>query len=232
MKLINKPVYEEETGFLYSDANKTNIINFMPSKPFNGILVIPENVKSINSNFHLIKGIEFKNKELFFMKELAFFGDDLLEYVNLENTLCPRLNEAVFFNCTNLKKVILPPTFEVIDKYLFANCYFLENIIFPDTLHTIHTGAFQDCKSITNFIFPNNICHVSPHAFDGCKATFTISNKEILEKKGMKRFANYYKDKIIIDNNSLENLLSKGYSFKAINKILKDENSKEINNER
>ena len=85
------------------------------------------------------------------------------------------VGEAAFKGLTNLKKVILPNTIEVIDREGFANCTALTSIkLGGNKLDEIGNDAFSGCTKLTRIDIPKNVSRIKGGAFDDCNALQTI----------------------------------------------------------
>ena len=85
------------------------------------------------------------------------------------------VGEAAFKGLTNLKKVILPNTIEVIDRDAFANCTALTSIkLGGNKLDEIGNNAFSGCTKLTRIDIPKNVSRIKGGAFDDCNALQTI----------------------------------------------------------
>ena len=85
------------------------------------------------------------------------------------------VGEAAFKGLTNLKKVILPNTIEVIDREGFANCTALTSIkLGGNKLDEIGNNAFSGCTKLTRIDIPKNVSRIRGGVFDDCNALQTI----------------------------------------------------------
>ena len=85
------------------------------------------------------------------------------------------VGEAAFKGLTNLKKVILPNTIEVIDREGFANCTALTSIkLGGNKLDEIGNYAFSGCTKLTRIDIPKNVSRIRGGVFDDCNALQTI----------------------------------------------------------
>lgn len=73
----------------------------------------------------------------------------------------------VFYECTGLKRVVLPETVIALD-HVFYKCESLEQILLPDSVAEIGVGTFYECKSLRSINLPRCVCSVSDSAFLGC----------------------------------------------------------------
>ena len=79
------------------------------------------------------------------------------------------INTDAFTNSTELKKIIIPKSVEVIGKYAFSGCKNLKTVELSDGLREIEFGAFFKCSSLKNVELPETIEIVGDSAFEDCK---------------------------------------------------------------
>ena len=84
------------------------------------------------------------------------------------------IGEGAFFDCENLKTVLLPETIESIEKGAFYNCTNLQDINFPSQLKNIGKAAFYNCSLLT---FDNSwkVDNIGELAFYNCDSIEKIS---------------------------------------------------------
>ncbi len=73
------------------------------------------------------------------------------------------IGDNAFFQCYNLKKIIIPNKVKSIGKNAFAYCTSLQSIKFLGSLETIDTKAFYDCEQL-NYVDVSNLslwCNIS-----------------------------------------------------------------------
>ncbi|NCA92023.1 hypothetical protein EOM82_02055 [bacterium] len=80
------------------------------------------------------------------------------------------IGENAFANCTNLTKIVIPASVELIESGAFKNCTSLREIIFVEGTAplTIEEGAFENCAALTAFTVPDRISVLEDGAFEGC----------------------------------------------------------------
>lgn len=86
-----------------------------------------------------------------------FYGEPV---ISIEN--------AVFFNNTKIKEVLLPKTLTKLNCSTFCGCESLEKIEFPEGLEEIGRECFYDCKSLKELIFPKSLLKIHVQCFSGC----------------------------------------------------------------
>ena len=86
--------------------------------------------------------------------------------------------KGTFYNCTNLKSIILPNGLMYIKQSCFNGCKSLTNISFPDSITSIGWNAFNGCSSLVNIVIPNSVTSIGSYAFKDCSslANITIPN--------------------------------------------------------
>ena len=121
-----------------------------------------------------------------------------IEYIDLSK--CGTLgtgggkSSGFFYNCTNLKKVLLKSTIKTISQGMFAYCTSLEEITLPASLNLINRYAFQ-YSGIRNITIPAGVTKLGAtsatgsvtattdgYVFQGCEnlETVTLHNKFLL----------------------------------------------------
>ena len=111
-------------------------------------------------------GNVFKEKNIESFDELQFF------------TGLRVIDEKAFYNCKNLKSIIIPNNVIAINKDAFANCFELGPIILPNGLTEIGERAFWCCDNLSSIQIPQNVVNIGYNAFVGCDFTsITVDNK-------------------------------------------------------
>jgi hypothetical protein len=59
------------------------------------------------------------------------------------------ISSSLFYDCMNLKTVIIPASVTTINGNAFGKCTDLTSIVIPDTVTTIYAFAFSYCYNIT-----------------------------------------------------------------------------------
>ena len=73
--------------------------------------------------------------------------------------------EYSFYNCTNLKQLVLSEGLISIGQYAFAYCA-LTKLIVPSTCTTIERQAFDYNRSLYHVYIPSSVATMGPYAFD------------------------------------------------------------------
>lgn len=138
-------------------------------------ITIPPSIEIINGNPFCFKTFIHCNNERFKVIDNSLYSADGKVLISCctpkEVFTVPfgveRIGIGAFRNCP-IKKVNLPSTLKVIDKYAFygASCK-LESIVFPESLREIHEQAFGGLLDFTNgFVsLPSNVTLIAEDAF-------------------------------------------------------------------
>lgn len=84
------------------------------------------------------------------------------------------IGNAAFYDCSNLKTVVLNDTVETIGQYAFLNCENLVNIKIGNGVKTIGDYAFKLCKSLISITLPNTLEYLGYESFFNCESLVSI----------------------------------------------------------
>ena len=73
-----------------------------------------------------------------------------------------------FYNCRNLKSVIIPEGVTIIGNDAFNNCDNLNSVTIPKSATSIGNYAFSGCSELTSVAIPEGIISIGGSAFSGC----------------------------------------------------------------
>lgn len=108
-------------------------------------------------------GDVFKNKtNITSFNELKFF------------TGLTTINNNAFYQCSQLRSVIVPNGVTTLESYAFQLCTSLESVTLPTTLTEIKSNAFRNCSALTAIEFPEGLTTIGEYAFYGCTSLFSI----------------------------------------------------------
>lgn len=80
------------------------------------------------------------------------------------------IDDAAFFNVTNMTDIQLPNTITRIGFSAFLSCHSLEEIVLPN-IETIEMQSFVYCRSLTSVTIPNSVKTIESAAFVECPFT-------------------------------------------------------------
>ena len=98
----------------------------------------------------------------------AYYVPEFLETVTVTSITAVPGN--AFYNCYNIKKIILPDTVTEIGGSAFNGCSGLEEFTLPESVTTINNSAFNGCSSLTSLVLSENVTYIGDSAFYGCSS--------------------------------------------------------------
>lgn len=175
-------------------------------------IVLPDRIKNIR-----VHAFDFCNiHNIVFPSSLIKIGMDAFNHnsqlciVDLSNTKCKEIGLAAFYVCSNLKKVILPETIEMLGNSAFSGleehpCP-LYSINFPKSLKKIDGYCFN-CCSFTKLEFNEGLEIIGLNAFRGNKSLTEVILPTTLDNDTLNR---------IVDHNSFEYIFTGCDKLKTI----------------
>jgi hypothetical protein len=89
-----------------------------------------------------------------------------------------RIEDNVFYDCSGLKRVTLPPTITSIGASAFQNCYQLTSVNLPESLIEIGESAFSRCLCLSSMEIPASVTKIGNSAFLQCSSLPAITVSE------------------------------------------------------
>ena len=87
-------------------------------------------------------------------------------YYTIGNTL----KAKSFWECTQLKQIIIPSGVQTIGADAFNGCSAMTGVTIPSTVTTIGASAFRRCYTLKSVSIPNTVSSIGEYAFAYCKA--------------------------------------------------------------
>ena len=78
------------------------------------------------------------------------------------------------FCSSEVKKVILPDSVQIIGMCAFTGATNLEEVFIPEGIKEIGTQAFMHCGMLNSVTIPNSVYSIGAGAFDGCNNLMTV----------------------------------------------------------
>lgn len=100
------------------------------------------------------------------------------------------IENYAFYNCKELKKVVVSEGVTHIGGSAFAGCYGLKSVTLPDSVTDIDGFAFGNCLKLTHVHLGKNLKVVSGSTFAGCVKLSEIDFPENLTQIGYAAFNN------------------------------------------
>ena len=113
----------------------------------------------------------------------AFHDCPVLEDVDLGNNIIFLTNgkeggsteKGAFYNCSSIKRIVLPNSLKETGDYTFSNCTMLEDVTFPNTLTRIGNYSFSGCTKLKSLNLPSSVKSIGYHAFSSCEQLQSIT---------------------------------------------------------
>ena len=84
------------------------------------------------------------------------------------------IGDFAFWNCRNLKTVLLPETLTSIGVRAFENCDMLEFVELPQSVTRIDNRAFQNCDRLSELVLPEGLTSLGYESVLNCPLLKTI----------------------------------------------------------
>ena len=95
------------------------------------------------------------------------------------------VGERMFYNCPNLKRVVLSESLSEIPRHLFEECVSLEEVVLPSKITEIGAATFRNCRSLKRIEIPSGVRSIHSGAFNGCSSLEEIALPEkLIELRG------------------------------------------------
>jgi len=96
----------------------------------------------------------------------TFFGCFSLESVTFPSTVLS-IGNGVFYDCDNLRVVVLHEGIQTIGDEVFHGCVSLESFTSPSATISVGDEAFSDCDNLEVFVLNEVIQTIGDNAFEG-----------------------------------------------------------------
>ena len=104
------------------------------------------------------------------------------------------LAEDAFFGCTNLKKIVIPPTVKELGVCAISCCYSLKDLTIPHGVTTIKGQAFMYNNTMRSITIPSTVKKIGDGVFNYCNnlknvrishgnSSYEVKGKLLIEKK-------------------------------------------------
>lgn len=111
------------------------------------------------------------------MANYMFYNCKNLKSVVLEEGV-ENTQDHTFENCSELQQITIPSTLKVFNTWVFGYCAKLSYVYIPKGATTLGSSAFYGCKKLNNITIPDTVTSIGTHCFRGCAElkNITLSN--------------------------------------------------------
>ena len=137
------------------------------------------------ANYEIIDGVAILPEGIEMIEARAFFDCKDLKRVVIPQWV-RRIGENAFWGCKNLEVVVLPEWLEDIGKDAFEHCSSLKELNLPQWVKRIEWCAFFGCSSLQNLFIPSSVTHIGDSAFSDCSSLVRIkvdSNNSVYDSR-------------------------------------------------
>ena len=101
-------------------------------------------------------------------------GGDYYDEYGFSRTAEDVIGKSMFYNCSNLKRIVLPASTQRIEGYAFFGCSRLKQIELPEKCAKIGDYAIAFCDSLSSVNLPASIVRIGEAAFWCCSSLSSI----------------------------------------------------------
>ena len=139
------------------------------------------------------------------------------------------VGEVAFYNCFNLKTVLLPASLTVVAYQSFEACKQLESIVIPSGVTQIGNRVFAECTSLKHVELPAGLKKIGAGAFSECVSLETVNLPDGLTDIDFKAFYGCEKLTELIIPDSVTTLGNDALSYcTKLQKVTLSENLAEL----
>ena len=143
--------------------------------------------------------------------EYVFYACSSLTSITLP-PLVTEIGNSAFYDCRGLTSLTLPSGVTKIGNSAFSVCSGLTSITIPSGVTEIGNSAFSGCSGLTSLTLPSGVTEIGNSAFEGCSGLTSLTLPSGVTKIGSSAFKNSgLKEVGIYINGDLETYLAKGH---------------------
>ena len=143
--------------------------------------------------------------------ESVFYACSSLTSITLP-PLVTEIGNSAFYDCRGLTSLILPSGVTKIGNSAFSGCSGLTSLTLPSGVTEIGNSAFSGCRGLTSLTLPSGVTEIGNSAFSGCSGLTSLTLPSGVTRIGSSAFKNCgLKEVGIYINGDLETYLAKGH---------------------
>ncbi len=101
-----------------------------------------------------------------------------------------KIGEYVFYGCSSLTSITLPPHVTEIGNSAFYGCRGLTSLTLPSGVTKIGNSAFSGCRGLTSLTLPSGVTKIGSSAFEGCIGLTSLTIPSDVTEIGSSAFEN------------------------------------------
>ena len=152
-------------------------------------ILLPKTVTSLNSAFTYSGLTEIEIPEGVAVLDNTFYECKNLRKVILPSSLTT-IDAYSFYNCTSLTTIVLPQSVRFIGTSAFDGCTLLSQINLPQAITTIESSTFKNCSSLREITIPNKVTTIDRYIFEGCSSLTSVTLPNNITTIGDRAFGN------------------------------------------
>ena len=165
-----------KNGILWDLKNRKIIY---AQKNADSIMIFPKELEDVDSlsigfgrNKRIIRNAKNETPQILIdgdtIVKVNMYNNTAIDFSDTIYNNIRYIGDKAFYNCWNLREIILPCNLDSIGEAAFANCKSLRCIDFPPSLRKIHHEAFLGCTNISEILLPDSLNYLGLYAFSGC----------------------------------------------------------------
>lgn len=129
------------------------------------------------------------------------------------------IDANTFYNCKNLKSVVIPSTVSTIGQQAFYSCTSLESIALPESVKDVTNYVFYGCTALKEVTLSKSTTRIGQSAFQGCTSLEYIDLPSTITEIGAYAFNKCSKLTDILLPNSVTSLGQDAFSETGLKSI-------------
>lgn len=170
---------DKENGCIYKLINNSTEYKLVKYGTSSGVVVIDD---------------VFRNKPVTMIDAGAFRGSSKVEEVYINGDSVTDIGEYAFYNCQNLRKVVISDSVKSIGVRAFQACRKLAEVNIPSGVRSISEYAFNYCTSLTSITIPEGVVNIEKSAFAGCYSLKEVTLPDSLVVLGEAAFSSCFNE--------------------------------------
>ena len=186
---LNVNAIPDEGGFIYSDAEKTNLTAYVGDEKE---VIIPNSVTSIRD--YAFAGCRSLTSVTIPESVTKIGGYAFRDCSGLASLAIPNsvtsIGEKAFMDCSGLTSVSIPNSVKTIGNCAFWRCVSLTTVTIPESVTSFGWGAFWDCVGLTSVTIPESVTSIGDYTFCNCKSLISVTIPNTVTTIGPEAFEN------------------------------------------